>query len=92
MDHAKLSASGSSTWINCPGSVQAQEGRPDTSSFFAREGTVAHELANLCLVHDKHPSEYLGQFIEPDIDDIAVDDDMVHFIQGYVEYIKSLGR
>ena len=35
--HAKLSASGASRWATCPGSVQMEEGIPDTESVYARK-------------------------------------------------------
>ncbi|MFS1514586.1 DUF2800 domain-containing protein [Chengkuizengella sp. SCS-71B] len=47
--HAKLSASGSSRWLACPGSVRLEEMFPDTSSSYADEGTAAHELSELKL-------------------------------------------
>ena len=47
--HAKLSASGSSRWINCPPSVRLEEQFEDKTSIYAEEGTLAHELAELKL-------------------------------------------
>lgn len=47
--HAKLSASGSSRWLNCPGSVMLEEGFPDTSSPYAQEGTLAHAIGEIKL-------------------------------------------
>ena len=52
--HAKLSASGSSRWLNCPGSVKAEEGFTDNGSAFAFEGTCAHELAELALTNNQN--------------------------------------
>ena len=49
--HAKLSASGASRWATCPGSVQMEDGIPDTESVYAKEGTLAHELSELKLKH-----------------------------------------
>jgi len=60
-DHAKLSASGSSRWINCPGSVAAESGLPDKSSPFADEGSAAHALAEHCLTQGVSPSDMIGQ-------------------------------
>ena len=47
--HAKLSASGAHRWINCPGSVLLEENFEDTGSEYAREGTLAHSVAELKL-------------------------------------------
>ena len=48
-EHAKLSASGSSRWINCPPSIRLEEQFEDKTSIYAEEGTLAHELAELKL-------------------------------------------
>lgn len=50
--HAKLSASGASRWLACPGSVDLEAGFADTTSDFAREGTLAHELADVILNYE----------------------------------------
>jgi hypothetical protein len=84
--HAKLSASGSAMWLNCPGSIKANTGLVDKGSAFAAEGTAAHELAEMCLNNDEHPSAYLGQ----NINGFEVDVDMVDYIGGYVEYVRSI--
>lgn len=49
MAHAKLSPSGAHRWMACPGSVVLEADYPDSSSDYAREGTMAHELAALHL-------------------------------------------
>lgn len=47
--HAKLSPSSSDRWISCPASVQLIATLPqrDESSVYAREGTLAHGLAEI---------------------------------------------
>lgn len=47
--HALLGASKASQWLNCPPSAKLQETVPETESDFAKEGTVAHELAEVKL-------------------------------------------
>ena len=47
--HALLSASASHKWLNCPGSVELEKGFKNTTSVFAQEGTLAHELGELSL-------------------------------------------
>jgi len=47
--HAKLSASGASRWLACTPSANLEAALPDKTSDFAREGTLAHELAEVEL-------------------------------------------
>ena len=63
--HAKLSASGSKQWMNCPGSVAAEALNPNPrgSSIFAMEGTAAHLLCELYASEGLHPEEFLGETI-----------------------------
>lgn len=52
-DHALLSASGASRWINCTPSARLEDAQgPKETSVFAEEGTLAHELSELYLRHD----------------------------------------
>lgn len=45
--HALLSASSAHRWLNCPPSARMEEQFPDTSSESAKEGTLAHAIAEL---------------------------------------------
>ena len=45
--HALLGASSAERWLACPPSVRLSEKFPDTAGVFAREGTLAHSLAEL---------------------------------------------
>lgn len=49
MAHAILSASGAHKWMNCPPSARLEGTYPNTSSEYAKEGTLAHELGELTL-------------------------------------------
>lgn len=51
--HARLSASASLRWINCPGSVRLTElFFGSTSSMYAEEGTIAHERLEGAIKED----------------------------------------
>ena len=88
--HAKLSASGSATWLNCPASVKASEQYPSSTSSFAEEGTCAHELSEICLKTGDTPDKYLGKTLK-DAPTVKVDAEMVGYVQEYIEYCQSLG-
>jgi hypothetical protein len=57
--HAVLSASASHRWLSCTPSVRLEEQFPSSTSTFAEEGTLAHEIAELKL--RKHFTEPMGQ-------------------------------
>lgn len=88
--HARLSASGSHRWINCPGSVKAEEGFPDTTSLAASEGTAAHELAELVLINGGTCFDWIGKPL-PDNNAFTVDQTMAEYVQEYVDYVVALG-
>lgn len=86
--HAKLSASGSHRWLNCPGSVEAESGIADTGSFHALEGTRAHDLADLCFENNCDADKYLGDTLDGGI----IDDEMVDHVNGYLSYVRETCR
>lgn len=49
--HALLSASGADRWKNCPPSARLEEHIESVSSVYAKEGTFAHNLGELKLLH-----------------------------------------
>lgn len=50
--HAVLSASGATRWMSCTPSASMEKDIPDQSSEFAKEGTAAHELSEIFLMHE----------------------------------------
>lgn len=64
--HAVLSASKSGKWVNCSGSVKAEESLGDIGSTRAAdEGTVAHWIASKILIGEELP-EFGDKFVVED--------------------------
>ena len=62
--HALLSASGASRWLNCTPSARLEELYGEkTTTVYAKEGTLAHELAELYIRHD-----IIGSLSDADFD------------------------
>lgn len=78
MKHASLGASSAHRWAYCPGSVAASADLPNTTSPFAEQGTVAHDLAELAL---RTGSSALDHF---------ENQEMAGFVSVYTEYVERL--
>lgn len=87
--HSPLGASACNRWWNCPGSIQLSRQFKGRSSIFAREGTAAHELAQMCLQQQRDTYEFLGIQIEVEGHKITVDQEMVEAVQVYVEECRA---
>lgn len=82
MKHATLSASSAHRWMLCSGSVMLEKDMPDVESFYAKEGTAAHALGELCLTKQRPPEKYIGTTIEG----FDVDSEMAHHVATYVDF------
>ena len=82
--HALLSASSAHRWLNCPPSAVAAEAYVNEGSDFTREGTLAHEVAEI-TARRRIPQLY------PDIDAMeypaGYDKEMADCAEGYADYI-----
>lgn len=91
MKHAKLSASASSRWLNCAGSILLHTAldmsEPENkSSPAAKEGTVAHGVAErMLLASEVSAAPYVGQTIDGGL----VTEDMSEHVEAYVQYCRS---
>lgn len=61
--HAVRNASGAKRWMNCPGSINMEHGRPNNSSGAARLGTAGHALGEACLLDGSDAGEWLGGYV-----------------------------
>jgi hypothetical protein len=88
--HVELSPSGADRWLNCPGSVALSRGIKDSGSWFADEGTAAHELSEKCLRSGSNPHDFLGQVIKIKDKEFVVDSDMAENVSVYVSHVRAL--
>ena len=97
--HATLSASGASGWMNCYGKPFMEKGLPESSSKYADEGTAAHEVAAMCLEQNQDAAAFAGRMIQVTRGEGAqatsrsfeVNEEMVEAVQRYVDIVRGLG-
>ena len=93
-EHARLSASASHRWMNCPPSALLCEAVPDETSDYAKEGTCAHSLCEFKLrralgQQAADPTEDLD-FFSSEMDECS--DEHVAFIIEALEEERKAGR
>jgi len=92
--HARLSASSSERWIECPGSqVRADLLAPDTNeeTEFAAEGSCAHEGAAIALRDGLEGWACIGQKLYTDAEGKVWEftPEMAEHVQVYLDYIRG---
>lgn len=91
--HALLSASSAHRWLKCTKSARLEEQFPDTTSEAAKEGTLAHELAELRVRNYFRPTDVskrkLTFAIKKMKEDPLWDDEMLVHTETYLDYIKQ---
>ena len=81
--HALLSASSAHRWLACPPSAVAAEAYEDTSSDYAAEGTMAHEVAEIVVSGSIRPETGRDGFAP------EVTQEMLDCAAGYRDYIQE---
>lgn len=93
MAHAILSASGASRWMACTPSARLEEQFPDSTSDYAKEGTLAHELCELKvrknLIEPMHTRTYNSKLKKLKEHELW-QDEMDKYTDTYLEYIQGL--
>jgi hypothetical protein len=92
--HSPLGPSSAERWLNCPASVRATRGLPDTDSDWSTEGTAAHTLSEWARLEDKPTSYWLGtkipvEQVDGSVVEIEVDAMMVTAVQEFVDYVNQ---
>lgn len=91
--HSLLSASGAYRWLACTPSARLEEQFPDTASPAAKEGTLAHELAELKLQNYFSTVDFGKQKFTRAVNKLKKDelwqDEMDGYTEEYLDYVKT---
>lgn len=93
MAHAILSASGASRWLACTPSARLEEQFPDSTSEYAKEGTLAHEVCELKVrknLIEQMPTRTYNTKLKKLKENELWQDEMDKFTDVYLEYIQEL--
>ena len=89
--HAKLSPSGASRWMACPGSVVLEAQYPDESSAYAAEGSVAHDISTGVLTEPDYTIP-VGEVVEYEGHKILVSREMAGYVEDYAQFVTELAK
>lgn len=89
--HAVLSASGAHRWLVCTPSARLEQQYPETTSEYAEEGTLAHELAETILRRclEETTQEEFDRAIQQLGADHRYSTEMLHHVQDYVDIVME---
>lgn len=93
MAHAVLSASGASRWLACTPSARLEEQFPDSTSEYAKEGTLAHEVCELKVrknLIEQIPTRTYNTKLKKLKENELWQDEIDKFTDVYLEYIQEL--
>lgn len=85
--HAALGASSASIWMQCaPAGRALMSGMRRGTSVFAEEGTVAHDLAEACIILGGDPGVWVGRTLGG----FEVTTEMANAVRIYVDVCRDL--
>lgn len=96
MGHSLNGPSSFARRMKCPASMQMEMGEKGKESVYAKEGTYAHEIAEICLRENKEPESFSGKKVgefkheNGDITEFIADGDMLESVSIYVDHCRSL--
>lgn len=92
--HALLSASSSHRWLACTPSAMLEEQFPDTTSDAAKEGTLAHELAEMKVRNYFYPDDVSKRKLTFAVKKLKEhelwQDEMLEHTDAYIDYIRDV--
>lgn len=92
-EHALLGASGAHKWLHCTPSARLEETMPDSTSDYAAEGSLAHEIGELKLrkafVDPMGPRAYTNKLKKLQ-EKPLYQDEMLKHTDIYLDYISSI--
>ena len=88
--HARLAPSAASRWMRCPGSVPFVESLnlPSDDNEYTREGTAAHELAEICLLMGADADN--PELPATAENDVPFTDDMREHVGKYLDFVRGI--
>lgn len=85
-NYPRIGGSSAERIIYCPGSVMLSEAAPpEIESADAKDGTLAHKLAELCLLNGLDPEEMVGRFVEGQ----EIEPDLAEAVDVYVKLVRG---
>lgn len=91
--HAFLSASAAHRWLRCTAAPKLEEQFPDTTSDYAREGSLAHSIAELKLrkkfIEPMGPRKFNGRMKKLEADPLY-NPEMQQCTDEYLDYISGV--
>ena len=88
--HSVYGGSGAHRYLYCAGSIQAEEGIPDTTSEFAQLGTDGHELSDICFKNKRTARSFVGDKPLTNKERV-IDAEMADYVQQYVDFVTAIG-